>query len=149
MISNWTSSVALIQLTAWSDKTAGPLWMIFIQFVMYSVVRSSGVWKPTVVDVIKLLENQIDSAFSILLAKLTSCVSRMSCVAGRAEKSEDSCYVSEPPAVTWFEDKSSEFAIVRCVPIASDACDAIRCRVLLPMWANSLSVRIEVYILDA
>jgi len=34
------------------------------------------------------------------------------------------------------------------VSIASDACDAVRSRVLLPMWANSLSVCIEVNVID-
>jgi hypothetical protein len=29
-------------------------------------------------------------------------------------KSEDSCDVSEPPAVHWFEDEPSKSAIVRC-----------------------------------
>ena len=62
-------------------------------------------------------------------------------------KSEDSCDVSEPPAVHWFEDKPSISAIVRN-SIASDAGDAVRSRVLLPMWANSLSVRIEVNVID-
>jgi hypothetical protein len=63
-------------------------------------------------------------------------------------KSEDSCDVSEPPAVHWFDDEPSESAMVRCVLIASDACDAVRSRVLLPMWANSLSVCIEVNVID-
>jgi hypothetical protein len=63
-------------------------------------------------------------------------------------KSEDSSDVSEPPAVHWFEDRPSECAIVRCVWIASEAFDAVRSRVLLPMWANSLSVRIEVNVID-
>jgi len=37
---------------------------------------------------------------------------------------------------------------MHCVSIASDACDAIRSRVLLPMWANSLFVRIEVNVIN-
>ena len=61
--------------------------------------------------------------------------------------SEDSCDVSEPLAVHWFEDEPSESAIVRCVSIASDACDAVRSRVLLTMWGTSLSVRIEVNVI--
>ena len=75
MISNWTSSVALIQLIAWSDKTPGLSSMMFIRVVMYSVVRSSVGWKPTVVEVINLLLVLIDSALSILSVKLRSCVS--------------------------------------------------------------------------
>ena len=74
MISNWTSSVAQIQLIAWSYKTPGPSWMIFIWFVMYSVVRSSVGWKPAVVEVSNLLLNLIDSAVLILSVKLTLCV---------------------------------------------------------------------------
>ena len=62
---------------------------------------------------------------------------------------DDSCDVSEPPAVHWFEDEPSESVIVRCVSIPSDACDTVRSRVLLPMWANSLSVHIEVNVTDA
>ena len=100
-------------------------------------------------EVFNLLLNIIDSAQSILSIKLTSCVSCVSCVAGRALKLEDSWDVSEPPAIGWFEDEPSESAIVRCILIASDACDAVRSRVLLPMWANSLSVRIEVNVIDA
>jgi len=90
-----------------------------------------------VVEVLNLLLNLIDLALSILSVKLTLYVSCMLCVAGRAVKSEDSCDVSEPPAVHWFEDKPSESAIVRCVSIVSDACDAVRSRVLLPMWAKA------------
>ena len=71
----------------------------------------------------------------------------MSCVAARAAKSEDSCDAAEPPAVYWFEDKQSESTIMRCVLIASVGCDAVRRGVLLPMWANSLSVRIEVNVI--
>ena len=63
-------------------------------------------------------------------------------------KSEISCDVSEPPAVHWFEDESSESTIMRCVSIASDACDAVRSRVLLPIWVNCFSVRIEVNVID-
>ena len=100
---------------------------------------------------LNLLLNLIDSALSILSVKLTSCVLCVLCVlciAGRAAKSEDPCDTSEPPAVHWFEDKPSESAIVCCVSIASDAGDAVRSRLLLPMWANSLFVRIEVNVID-
>jgi len=148
MISNWMSSVALIQLIASSDKTPGLSSMIFIRFVMYSVVRSSVGWKHTVVEVLNLLLNVIDSALSILSVKLTSCVSCVSCVAGRAAKSEHSCNVSDLPGVDWFEDKPSKSTTVRCVSIPSDACDALRSRGLLPMLANSLSIRIEVNVID-
>jgi len=122
--------------------------MVFIRFVRDFVVRSSVGWKPAVVEVLNLLLNLIDLVLSILSVKLTSCVSCVSCVAGRGVKSEDSCDVSEPPAVHWFEDKPSESAMVRCVSIASDACDAVRSQVLLPMWANCLSVHIEVNVVD-
>ena len=43
---------------------------------------------------------------------------------------------------------SPESVIVHCVSIASDACDAVRSWVLLPMWANSLSVHIEENVTD-
>jgi len=148
MISNWTSSIALIQLIAWSDTTPGPSSMTFIQFVTYSVVLSSVGWKPAVVEVLNLLLNLIDSALSILLVKLTSCELCMSCVAGRAAKSEDFCDASKLPAVHWFKDKPSESVIACCVSITSDACHSVRSRVVLPMWANSLSVRIEVDVID-
>jgi len=75
-------------------------------------------------------------------------VSCESCVAGIAAKSEDSCDASKPPAVHWFDYKPSESAIVHCVLIASDACDTVRSQVLLPMWTKSLSVRIEVNVID-
>ena len=100
------------------------------------------------VEVLNLLLNLLVSALSILSVKLTSCVSCVSCVAGRAVKSEDSCDVFEPLAVHWFKDEPSQSAMVRCVSIASDACDTIRRRVLLPMWANSFSVCIEVNVID-
>jgi len=61
---------------------------------------------------------------------------------------EDSCDVSESLAVHWFEDEPSESAIVRCVSIASDDCDTVRSRALLPMWAKSLSIHIEVKVID-
>jgi len=101
-----------------------------------------------VVEVLNLLLNLIDLALSILSVKLTSCVSCMLCVAGGAVKSEDSCDASGPPAVHWRKDKPSESAMVCSVSIASDACDTVRSRVLLPMWANSLSVCIEVNVVD-
>jgi len=126
MISIWKSSVALIQLIALSDKTPGTSLMIFIQFVTDSVLRSSVGWKPTVVEVLDLLPDRIDWALSILSVNLTSSVSCISFVAGRAAKSEDSCDASEPPAVHWLEDTSSESSFVRCVSITSDARDAIR-----------------------
>jgi len=72
----------------------------------------------------------------------------MSCVAGTAVKLEDSCDVSEPPAVRWVKAKRTESANVRCVSIASDASDAVRSRVLLPIWANSVSIRIQVNVID-
>jgi hypothetical protein len=74
-----------------------------------------------------------------------SCVS---CVAGRVVKLEDSCDVSVPPAVHWFEDEASTSPIVRVVSITSDACDTVRGRVFLPMWAKSLSVGIEINVID-
>jgi len=137
-----------------------------IRFVSYSVVRSSVGWKPEVAEVLNLLLNLIDWALSILSVKLTSCASCvscvlsvscvscilgvlcMSCVAGRAPKSDDSCDIAKPPAVHWFEDKSSKSAIVHCISIASDACDALRSLLLLPMWPNSLCVRMEVNVID-
>jgi len=106
--------------------------MIFIWYLMNSVMRTAVGWKPVVVEVLNLLLNLIDSALPILSVKLTSCVSCVLCVGGRAVKSEDSCDVSEPPAVHWFDNKPIESAIVRCVSIASNACDAVRSRVLLP-----------------
>jgi len=148
------SSVALIQLIGWSDNSLGPLWMTFIWFVTYSVVRCSVGWKPPVVDVLNLLLNLIRSPWSMWSVKLTSstscapCVSCMSCIAGRAAKSEHSCDVSESPAVHRLQDTPSTVAIVRCVVVASDAFEAVRIRVLLPMWANSLSVCMEVNIID-
>ena len=63
-------------------------------------------------------------------------------------KLEDPCNASEPPAVHWFEDKTNQSAIVHCVSIAPDAGDAVRSRVMLPMWANSLFVRIDVNVID-
>ena len=66
------------------------------------------------------------------------------CIARRGGKSQGSCNASKLPAVHWLEDKPSESAMVRCVSIASDACDAVRSQVSLPMWANCLSVSIEV-----
>ena len=38
--------------------------------------------------------------------------------------------------------------VVHCVSITSDSSDAVRCRVLLPMLANSLSVYREVNVID-
>jgi len=49
--------------------------MIFIQSVMYCVVRSTVGWKPVVVEVSNLLLNLIESALSILSVKLAACVS--------------------------------------------------------------------------
>jgi len=72
----------------------------------------------------------------------------MSCTAGRAVRLGDSCDVSEAPAVHWVKAKPSESAIVRCVLIASDGSDAVRSPVLLPIWANSFSVRIGVNVID-
>jgi len=63
-------------------------------------------------------------------------------------KSDDSCDASQPPGVHWFEDTTSESAIVHCVLIAYDSCDAVRSQVLLRMWANSLSVHLEVNLID-
>jgi len=132
MTSNWTSSVALIQLIAWSGKCPGLPSMTFIWFVTYSVERSSVLWKPVVAEVLNLLLNLIDSALSFLSVKLTSYVSCRACVscvpwvARRATKSEDWGDACERPAVHWFEDKPSQSAIVCCVSIASDAGDAVR-----------------------
>jgi len=80
MISSWTSSIALLQLIAWLDRSPGPSLMTFIQFVMYSAVRSSVGWKPVVAEVLNLLVNLIDSASSILSLKLTSCICCVSCM---------------------------------------------------------------------
>jgi len=74
MISNGTSSVALIRSIAWSDKTPGPLLITFSRFVTYSVVRSSVGWKTVVVEILHLLLDLIDSALSILSVNLTSCL---------------------------------------------------------------------------
>jgi hypothetical protein len=63
-------------------------------------------------------------------------------------KSVDSCNVTEPPAVDLFEDELIGSGIVRCVSMASDASDSVRSRMLLPMGANSLSVPIEVNVID-
>jgi hypothetical protein len=88
--------------------------------------------EAAVAEVLNLWLNLIDSALSIWSVKLTSCASCASCVpcvlcvVGRAVNLEDSCDVSEPPAVHGFEDKPSKSAIVRCKSIASDACDAVR-----------------------
>lgn len=59
------------------------------------------------------------------------------------------CNVSEPPAVHLFENEQNKPAIVHSVSIASDACDAITSGVLLLLWANSLTVGIEVNLIDA
>jgi len=72
----------------------------------------------------------------------------MLCVAGTPAKEEDSCDASERPAVHWSEDEPSESTSVRCIAINSDACDTISSRVFLPMWANSLSIRIEGNVID-
>jgi len=127
MISNWTFSVALIWLIAWSDKTPGPSLITLFQFVTYSVVRSSVGRKPALAEGLNLLPNQIDSAMSILSAKVTTCVSCMSCIAGRTVKSEDSFNASETPSVHWLDDEPSESALFCCVSIASNACDSVRC----------------------
>jgi len=99
MIPIWMSSVALIQLIAWSGNCPGPLLITIIRFVTHAVVGSSVGWKPAVAEVLNWLLYLIDSAMSIVSVKLTSCMSRVLCVAGSAAKSEDLCDASEPPAV--------------------------------------------------
>jgi len=125
-------------LIALSDMSPEPLSMIFIQFVMYSVVQRSVDCTLAVTEVLNLLLNLIDSALSISLVKLTfcvscescescgSCVSCVSCVAGRYEKSENSSNVSKLPEFHRFEDKPSKSAIINCILIPSDASDAVR-----------------------
>jgi len=76
-----------------------------------------------------------------------------SCTHSRTHSIEWICsggsrFPTTPPAVHQFEDKQSEYAIVSCGSITSDARDAVRSRLLLPMWANSVSVRIEVNVID-
>ena len=75
-------------------------------------------------------------------------MSGVSCVTERVAKSEDSCDAEVLPAVHWFEDKPSNSANLHCVSIASDGSDAVGSRELLQMWANRLSVHIEVNVLD-
>jgi len=99
-------------------------------------------------EFLNLVLNVIHSALSILSLQLTSCVLCTSCTAGWAAKSEVSCDASDLPAVHCFEDTPSISAIVRCISIPSNGCDAVRSRVLLPMWANSVFVHIEVNVDD-
>jgi len=68
----------------------------------------------------------------------------MSCIAGRATKSKDTCNVSELLALHWLDDKPNKSSVVRCVLIASDVCEAVRYCVLLPIWVNSHSVHMAV-----
>jgi len=145
------SSVALICLIAWADSSPGTSSITIIQFGTYSVVRSSVGWKTMVADVINLLLNLTDSALSMLTVTLPCCASCAFCVlsaAGWATKFEDRCDVSKPPAFHWFEDTPSKLTAMSCVWIASNACDAVSMRVLLPMWGNSLSEHMEVNVID-
>jgi hypothetical protein len=136
---------------AWSDKIPGPSSMSFIWVMRYAVVQSSVGWKPPVAEVMNLLLNLIHSAFYILSIKLTSCAmcaSCLSCMAERATKSDDTCDVSEPQAVHCFKDEPSGSAILQGASIASDACEAIKRQVLLPIWAMSHSVHVGVNVTD-
>jgi len=114
MISNWTSSIALIQLITRSDNTPGLSSMTFIWFVMYSVVRCSVGGNLAVAEVFNLLLNLIESAVSNLSVKLKLYVSCVLWVAEKAAKSEDSSSASKPLAFHWFEDIPSESSIVCC-----------------------------------
>jgi len=134
-----------------------PVSITFIQCVLHCAVRCSVSWKPAVAEVDNLLLNVIALALSILLVKLTSgalwvmwvlWVLWVLYIAGWTAKSEDSCDVSEPLTVTWFNDYPSQSEIVHCTLIVSDAWDAASDRVLLQMCANILSVHIEVNVND-
>ena len=120
---------------------------------MYSVVRSSVDWKPAVPEVLNLLEFSIYLALSVCLVRQkcsasgTLCVFRESRIVRRAVKFEDCCDDSVPPPVLWFKDEPNEAAIVHCILIASDVCKAFRCWVSQQMWANSISVHMEMNVI--
>jgi hypothetical protein len=62
-------------------------------------------------------------------------------------ESENTCNVSKPLVLHWFKDDPCDLVFVGCVLIASDTCEAVSSRVLLPMWAKRPFVYIEVNVI--